>query len=592
MILADYSLPGWNGMEGLTVLQQRGLDIPFILVTGTVGEETAVDCIKQGAADYVLKDRLARLPVAIARALRERVLRLERAAVLEALRKSARDYRTLFESASDAILIFDPDGETILEANQRACETYGFAREKLLGMSLKTLRKEAGKGDEPAREVLEKGAVRNLETTHYRSNGTEIEMLVSASVIEYRGQTAILSINRDITRRKQAEEERKKLVKELCDRVKEMTALHRVAEILRDGERTTAAILCEVASVLPAAWQHPEITAARAAFADLEFSTPNFRPTQWKLSKTFVTSGGRQGLVEVVYLEERPVAAEGPFLAEERSLIRSVAEMLRSHFEHRRAEEALAQRAAELARSNAELEQFAYVASHDLQEPLRMVASYTALLARRYKDRLDAKADRYISYAVEGATRMNALIDDLLAYSRVDRRGGQFGPTSSEKAVNCALANIQVAIRESGAVVTRDPLPTVVADHLQLTQVFQNLLGNAIKFHGPEPPRIRISAEQRDKQWVFSVQDNGIGISPDHRDRVFVMFQRLHARGRYPGTGMGLAICKKIIERHNGRIWVESEPGKGSTFCFSLPREAAALSKEECNELADAHPAH
>lgn len=236
-----------------------------------------------------------------------------------------------------------------------------------------------------------------------------------------------------------------------------------------------------------------------------------------------------------------------------------------------REREALARQAAELARSNADLERFAYVASHDLQEPLRMVASYTTLLGRRYGGRLDADADEFIAYAVDGATRMQQLIDDLLAYSRVGTRGKDFVPTDCESVLDHALANLQFAIQESGAVVTREPLPTVTADAAQLTLVFQNLVGNAIKFRGAERPAIHVSAAQRDGAWVFAVSDNGIGIDPAYADRIFVVFQRLHGPADYSGTGIGLAISKRIVERHGGRIWVESEPGKGATFRFTIP---------------------
>ena len=236
-----------------------------------------------------------------------------------------------------------------------------------------------------------------------------------------------------------------------------------------------------------------------------------------------------------------------------------------------RSEAELTRRAQELARSNADLEQFAYVASHDLQEPLRMVASYVQLLARRYKGKLDPDADTFIRYAVDGAMRMQALINDLLAFSRVGTRGKEPVPVPLEKCAERALAHLRLALEESGAEVKVEPLPWVKGDESQLAQLLQNLVGNAVKFRGERPPRIRISATREEDTLTVSVEDNGIGIEPQYYERIFAIFQRLHGKEEYPGTGIGLSICKKIVERHGGRIWVESTPGQGSTFRFTLP---------------------
>ncbi|MBX5493057.1 MAG: CHASE3 domain-containing protein [Chloroflexi bacterium] len=250
---------------------------------------------------------------------------------------------------------------------------------------------------------------------------------------------------------------------------------------------------------------------------------------------------------------------------------RGVVITFRDITERLQAEQQLREYAQELARSNADLEQFAYVASHDLQEPLRVIVSYIQLLERRYKNQLDARADKYLAYVVDAGRRMQTLINDLLTYSRVGRRGDQIAPTDTTAVLGRVLANLGAALRDSGATVTHDPLPTVAADETQLGQLFQNLIGNALKFRSDAPPRIHVSAAQRDGEWLFAVRDNGIGIAPEYAERIFVIFQRLHTREEYPGTGIGLAICKKIVERHGGRIWVESTPGAGSTFYFTLP---------------------
>ncbi len=246
-------------------------------------------------------------------------------------------------------------------------------------------------------------------------------------------------------------------------------------------------------------------------------------------------------------------------------ILQNVAE--RKHFE-----EALQRQAVELSRSNTELEQFAYVASHDLQEPLRMVSSYTQLLAKRYKNKLDCDADEFIGFAVDGAMRMQNLISDLLSYSRVGTRGGEFEPLDCEELLAQVLSDFRIRLEETEAQVTHDPLPTVMADARQLQQVFQNLISNALKFSEGKPPVVHIGVEEESDQWRFFVRDEGIGIDLQYADRIFIIFQRLHGVGDYPGTGIGLAICKKIIDRHGGRIWVKSSPGEGSSFYFTLPK--------------------
>jgi len=261
---------------------------------------------------------------------------------------------------------------------------------------------------------------------------------------------------------------------------------------------------------------------------------------------------------------ERPDAA---FL----EMLTAIGSQIGQFIERQRAEEQLRHTSSELARSNTDLQQFAYVASHDLFEPLRMVKSFLQLLREHSAGKLDKESEEFVGFALDGANRMQALIGDLLAYSRVDQRAQLMEPTDCNQVLEAALANLKVAIDESGAKISHQPLPTVRGDIVQLIQLFQNLVGNAIKFHGKEPPRVDITVKEKDDEWVFSFRDNGIGIDPKHFERIFEIFQRLHTRTEYPGTGIGLSICKRIVERHGGRMWVESKPGEGSAFYFSFP---------------------
>jgi light-regulated signal transduction histidine kinase (bacteriophytochrome) len=257
------------------------------------------------------------------------------------------------------------------------------------------------------------------------------------------------------------------------------------------------------------------------------------------------------------------------------ALVRQISSALQDSLllqKHRQTEEILIKQAEELTRSNEELQRFAYVASHDLQEPLRTVTNYVQLLARRYKGKLDPDADKFINFAVDGATRMYALINDLLTYSRLATQGQPFELTDCAMVMDRVLDNLKLAIEETKADISVDNLPVLMIDGVQMIQLLQNLIENAIKFHRQNvPPKIHVHAEMDKDEWLFSVQDNGIGIEPQYFEQIFVVFRRLHNRDKYEGTGIGLAICKRIVERHGGHIWIESEPGKGSTFFFTIP---------------------
>jgi len=268
------------------------------------------------------------------------------------------------------------------------------------------------------------------------------------------------------------------------------------------------------------------------------------------------------------------------FTEEDLSLMKAVADLVVTAIERKRAQAALQLTAEEVKRSNRDLEQFAYIASHDLQEPLRAVGGYVKLLERRFPQNMDPKALEFIRGAAEGADRMERLISDLLAFSRVGSRGGAFSPADLNAVLNEALQNLHSSIKSTQAKITRDAMPSLAVDATQMMQIFQNLIGNAIKFRSQRPPEIHVGVQKQPGQWVFSVRDNGIGIEPQYFERIFQIFQRLHTRQHYPGTGIGLAICKKVVERHDGAIWVESVPGQGSTFFFSLPENSAILQRD------------
>jgi PAS domain S-box-containing protein len=290
------------------------------------------------------------------------------------------------------------------------------------------------------------------------------------------------------------------------------------------------------------------------------FANPHRRPMGIGLDLVAKHKGGTNIPVEIS-LSSFPMDGKPCAIA----VVRDVTDL-------RRLDRELKHNNEELKRSNAELEQFAYIASHDLQEPLRMVAGYTQLLQRRYGDKLDTDAKEYIGYAVDGVKRMQSLINDLLAYSRVASRAKTFANVDMGDVARQALANVEASTRESGAKIKVANLPTVSGDSVQLTQLLQNLISNALKFHAKDrAPEIKVSAERDGARWRFSVADNGIGIEREYAEKIFVIFQRLHGREQYPGTGIGLAICKKVVERHGGRIWFESTPGAGTTFLFTLP---------------------
>jgi PAS domain S-box-containing protein len=474
-----------------------------------------------------------------------------------------REQSLLLDLVKDGILVRDLYG-TIVYWSAGAAEMYGFTKDEALGrLSHQLLNTQYPVPVKDIEAQVQKTGVWEGDTTQVTKSGKrlKVESRWTLTRTERGSPEGFLEVNRDITARKQAEDSLRD--SELRFRAVSESAIEGILSLESSGairywnpgaERLFGLSAAEAVG-LPVARVIPDEAIAKYMAPDADRG----------IGTRFETQGTRKdgSAVPVEVSLSSWVTTQG---------VRSFTVIVRDITERKRAERALEAKNEELARSNQELEQFAYVASHDLQEPLRMVSNYTQLLGRRYRDKLDGDANEFIDFAVDGAKRMQELIHDLLQYARVGTRGKEFKPMPVARIVADALANLTSAIEEAGAELVVDPLPTVSCDASQIAQVFQNLLGNAVKFRRPgQRPIVRISATRADRAWAFSVQDNGIGIDRKYFDRIFQMFQRLHTRGEYSGTGIGLSLCKKIIERHGGRIRVESEPGRGTTFAFTIP---------------------
>lgn len=465
--------------------------------------------------------------------------------------------QALLDICPDAMVLVDPSG-TIVMANHQVEAVFGYAASDLVGQSVEMLIPErlrkSHHGNLP-RFFANPSARRmgsGMSLFGKRKDDTEFDADITLSPVETRHGPVVAAAIRDLTATKQAQRRFERLLDSAPDAT---IVIDSTGTIVRANARVKA-IFGYLAHELigePVETLLPERFRERHVQHILRFFTdPAARPMGSGMALFGLHRDGTEFDAEISL---SPIETDESLL---------VAASVRDVTEKR-----------ELARSNSELEQFAYIASHDLQEPLRMVASYTELLRRRYEGHLDEKADKYIGYAVEGAKRMQGLIDDLLAYSRAGAQDRQMEEVDSSEAFDAALSNLAVALNRSAGRVTRTNLPTITADRAQLVQLFQNLLGNALKFARPEiPPQIHVSARANKADWIFSVQDNGIGIEQEYSDRIFRMFQRLHLRADYEGNGIGLAIVQRIVRRHGGRLWVESKPGEGSTFYFALPATA------------------
>jgi PAS domain S-box-containing protein len=490
---------------------------------------------------------------------------IERGLAEEALRNQEEKYRLLIDGVQDyAIFTLDPHG-MVASWNAGAERIKGYKADEIIGQNFSRfyLPNDIDQG-KPQAELLTAAADGRSETEHWRVRKDGSQFWANVVITAARNSSGSLlgfsEISRDISERKETEAKYRGLLEAAPDAM---------VVVNQDGE----IVLLNVQAEKHFAYHRDELVGQKVkniipeGFAE-RLLADGLRSGEEALAQQIgtgieLTGRRRDGSEFPIEIMLSPLeSAEGIL----------VTAAIRDITERKKSEQHLVRTVRELKRSNDELQQFAYVASHDLQEPLRMVASYTQLLARRYKGRLDSEADEFIAYAVDGANRMQGLIQDLLAYSRAGTNGKTLREVSVEKALKDALSNLRAMIQESGALVTHDSLPAITSDDTQLVQVFQNLVGNAIKYRSSEVPHVHVSATKNGgKEWVFSVRDNGLGIDPQYFERIFVLFQRLHGREEFKGTGIGLTICKKIVERLGGRIWVESQPKEGSVFYFSLP---------------------
>ena len=480
-----------------------------------------------------------------------------------------RRFRAAMDISGDAILLVDRATLHYVDVNRTFCDMLGYSREEMLGMTpmdIFSVDRETLERDYDALIADRASMAGVVEGRYRRKDGGYVPVEARRRAVQTDAGWIIVGTATDITLRKEAEEalraseERFRRTFEVAGTGVALIALDR--RFLRVNRR-----MCEILGYTEA-----ELLRLRGR----DISHPDDLDMINKLRPDLY-----EGRLDVIRIEKRYLRKDGSVVwaASTVTVERNAAgeplyeiAIYEDISARKAAEDALRAAHDELARSNAELEQFAYVASHDLQEPLRMVASYTQLLGKRYGDRLDGDAREFMAYIIDGAARMKQLIEDLLAYSRVGTRGKEFRPVKLDVVVSRARTSLRAALEESGGELTSDALPEVEGDELQLFQLMQNLVGNALKFHGAAPPRVHVSALEKEHEYVVSVQDNGIGIDPQYFERIFMVFQRLHDKGEYPGTGIGLAICKKVVDRHGGHLWVESAPGKGSCFKFSLPK--------------------
>lgn len=491
----------------------------------------------------------------------------ERKRAEQALRESEEKLRLVFESMGEGMIIGDLQG-TILLPNEAAVRIAGYERkEEVIGRNIFEFLPVAihERAFEDMRMVLETGRSGILEYKLLRKDGSKVDIEGNATVVmDAEGnRTGTITLIRDVTEKKRA---RRKLQE---SEQRWRTLLNNSPDNILSVDRGGTIQFIN----RPVLGLSAEEMVGTSIF---HYIGPGQRETyRNRLEQAFRT--GEVISLEVEGRDNSWFMTRFVPIVTERDEVVFVMIIATDITERERMAKVLIRKTEELERTNRELEQFAYVASHDLQEPVRMVASYLQLIVRRYRGRLDDEGEEFIGFATQGAIRLQAMVKDLLVYSRVGTKGMRFASTDTDEIVDQALSDLETEIRESGAILTRDPLPEIVVDRSQCILLFRHLIGNAIKFRNEGTPQIHISAKRGGREWIFSVKDNGIGIEPQYVERIFQVFQRLHG-GTYPGTGIGLAVCKRIIERHEGEIWVESEIGKGATFYFTIPVKEGEVS--------------
>ncbi len=522
----------------------------------------------------------------------------------EVVRRANEYNRSLIEASLDPLVTISADG-TISDVNEATVRVTGVPRAELIGTDFSTYFTEPDKAKAGYETVFRDGSVTDYELEIRHRDGRVIPVLYNATVYrdEAGGVAGIFAAARDVTERKKAEEAirraneyNRSLIEASLDPLVTISADGMISDVNEATVRVTGVPREELIGTNFSQY-FTDPGRARAGYEtvfrdgsvtdyELEIRHRDGRviPVLYNASVYRDEAGGIAGVFaaarDMTEQKRAEAALRTAYMELDDRVKERTADLVEAnrHLEqeiarHRATTDQLRRKSEELARSNEELQQFAYIASHDLQEPLRAISGFTELLERRYRGQIDERADRYINFIIDGTNQMQQVIQDLLAYSRVQTKAHEFDLIDANRALDQALHNLQVTIRDRGARVTVDgPLPEIFADGIQVTQVFQNLIGNALKFQkSGATPEIRVSAAREGSDWVFSVADNGIGIDARHLGRIFMLFQRLHAKGDYEGTGIGLAICKRIVERHGGSIAVRSTPGAGSTFTFSIP---------------------